>query len=73
MYSAATTVSVVRVVAESGPASSVFSFFPSPFISPLKLILLVEPALRWLNEDNFAYDYKRGLDMGVCALVHVCV
>lgn len=63
---------VLCVVAGKGPHIFCLSFSPFPFISPLKLILLVEPALCWLKQDNFAYDYKRGLDMGfacVCACV----
>lgn len=56
-----------------GPHIFCLSFSPFPFISPLKLILLVEPALCLLKWDNFAYDYKRGLDMGLCVFVRACV
>lgn len=63
---------VLCVVAETGPHIFCLSFSPFPFISPLKLILLVEPALCWLKRDNFAYDYRHGLDMGSRVSVHVC-
>lgn len=72
IYSASTTVSVVCCCWD-GPHIFCLSFSPFPFISPLKLILLVEPALCWLKQDNFAYDYKHGLDMGLRVFVHVCV